>query len=84
MTLSEPDDAPDADPTCPVCGIGSLADIAYDVDPTGNEPAQGSDSRQVTVYSCGHRVGGPRLDSADEDRLDVERRTSEETVDPAD
>ena len=84
MTPSEPDGTPGGDATCPVCGIGSLADIAYDAEPTSDEPSQGSESRQVTVYSCGHRVGGPRLDSADEDRLDVERRTSEETVDPAD
>lgn len=82
MTPSDPRGTTDDQRTCPVCGVGSLSDIVYDVDGGSREPAQGSDSREVSVYSCGHRVGGSRLDSADEDRLDVERRSSEETVDP--
>jgi hypothetical protein len=34
------------------------------------------------IYTCGHQVPGPALDTADQERLDVERRTSAETVDP--
>jgi hypothetical protein len=70
-----------ADP-CPICGIGTVADIVYDTNATRQEPVQGSESSEEVVYSCGHRVTGSRLDSADEERLDVERRTSDETVDP--
>lgn len=67
---------------CPVCGVGTVADIVYDTNATSQEPVQGSESHEVVLYSCGHRVTGSRLDSADEERLDVERRTSDETVDP--
>jgi len=67
---------------CPVCGRGSLADIVYDVVPGSDEPVQTSDSREASIYTCGHRVSGPSLATADQDRLDVERRGSEETVDP--
>jgi hypothetical protein len=81
-TPSEAYTAPDEQRTCPECGVGTLADIVYDVDGASREPAQRSDSRQMALYSCGHRVEGSRLDSADEERLDVERRGSAETVDP--
>ena len=67
---------------CPVCGRGVLADLAHDVDPPKREPAQRSNSRELVTYSCGHEVIGVALDAADADRLDVERRSSEETVDP--
>ena len=66
---------------CPICGQGTVADIAYDVDPASREPAQRADSQEMTVYTCGHRVPGPPLSTADEQRLDVERRKSKETVD---
>jgi hypothetical protein len=59
-----------------------MADIAYDVDPSSREPAQRADSRESVEYTCGHRVPGPPLSTAGQDRLDVERRTSDETVDP--
>ena len=68
--------------SCPTCGLGTVADIVYDVNTSSREPAQRSDSHEMVIYSCGHRVGGPRLDSADEEQLNVERRSSEETVDP--
>lgn len=70
------------DRVCPVCGKGTMVDIAFDVDPAGREPAQRADSRELTEFSCGHRVVGASLASSDEERLDVERRTSDETVDP--
>ena len=68
---------------CPICGRGRLLDVGFDGgtrDPI-HRPAQRADSRQVDTYSCGHEVAGERLASAD-DRLDVERRQSDETVIP--
>jgi hypothetical protein len=64
---------------CPVCGEGLLRDVAFD---KGPDEQQGSGSREVQTYTCGHEVVGNRLDSADADRLDVERRQSDETVTP--
>jgi hypothetical protein len=43
---------------------------------------QRSEGIQLVIYTCGHQVPGPALDTADQERLDVERRTSAETVDP--
>jgi hypothetical protein len=63
---------------CPVCGEGVLADIDFG----GNDLFQDPRSRQVDVYTCGHEVDRTRLESADADRLDVERRSSEETTAP--
>ena len=68
--------------TCPICGRGTLADIAYDRGNTPREDLQQQPtSRQLDVYSCGHQVPGAALESAD-DRLDVERRTSDEAAEP--
>jgi len=67
---------------CPVCGVGTLADISYDAgDDDRPDPEQQPTSRQLDTYTCGHRVRGAPLEVAD-DRLDVERRTSEETAPP--
>jgi hypothetical protein len=69
---------------CPVCGTGDLVDIVYTGE-SEDDVSQGSDTRQIEVYSCGHEREGPRLDesaSPDVD-LQVERRTSGETVDPS-
>jgi len=67
---------------CPVCGVGTLADIAYDAgEYVGHDPQQQPESRQIDTYTCGHRVRGEALEAAD-DRLDVERRRSEETAAP--
>jgi hypothetical protein len=70
-----------------------LRDIAFDEGPPAEvqgvgegpveAPAQLARSRQIETYSCGHEVIGPHLAVADESRLDVERRTSEETAEPA-
>ena len=67
---------------CPICGQGTFVDIAYDVDPSSREPAQRAGSLEMVTYSCGHEVAGPSLASADQDVLDVERRTTEDTVPP--
>jgi len=73
---------------CPTCGRGELVDINYnepsDVPPPAGGPMQEADSRQVATYSCGHEVAGPRIDRAEQARpaMDIERRTSDETVPP--
>ena len=64
---------------CPVCGVGVLRDVGTE-DP---DRLLRPDSSVVETYTCGHEVTGPTLATADADRLEVERRTSEETVDPA-
>jgi hypothetical protein len=69
---------PSEDVRCPVCGKGTLADIDFG----GEDLVQNPDSRQVDVYTCGHEVERAPLDVADADRLDVERRSSEETAAP--
>ena len=67
---------------CPVCGEGTLTDIGFDAaSELDGEPAQTPDARQILTYSCGHTSVGPSLASANEEVLEVERRTSEETTD---
>jgi hypothetical protein len=67
---------------CPECGKGTLADIAFDAQPPGEDmPEQQPEARQVDVYTCGHKVLGAPLAAAD-DQLDVERRGSDETAEP--
>jgi hypothetical protein len=80
MTIIRPDNAEAF--TCPVCGQGTLADVAYDAaqDPE-QDLEQQPDSRQLDVYTCGHEVPGAPLRAADE-RLDVERRDAAETAEP--
>lgn len=71
---------------CPVCGRGTLVTVAFDEPavPGGASgvPRQRSDSKEADAYSCGHEVVGPSLATADSRRLAVERRRSEETVEP--
>jgi len=73
---------------CPTCGQGELVDIEYnqpaDASAPSGEPVQEADSRQVATYSCGHEVFGPRIDRATQAGpvLEIERRTSEDTVPP--
>ena len=68
---------------CPICGIGVVQDLGFDAGATSpdDRPVQDPEARQWTRFSCGHQVEGPRLETADEARLDVERRTSEDTTD---
>jgi hypothetical protein len=67
---------------CPVCGRGVVADITFDAGTRDERgaPVQQPESRQLTRYSCGHVTTGPRLETADADALDVERRASRDTV----
>jgi hypothetical protein len=62
--------------TCPICGVGTLRTVDF-----GDQQPE---SRQVQTFTCGHEVEGERLQTADADQLDVERRQSEETVKPVD
>ena len=61
-----------------------VADVRYDegAEHPDGAPMQTGDTRQVTTYSCGHTVDGATLATADTGRLDVEERSSDETVDP--
>jgi len=71
--------------SCPICGIGVVADIAFDRDPSrldGDTPHQSAETTELTTYSCGHEVPGSALASADAEVLDVERRRSQDTVGP--
>jgi hypothetical protein len=67
---------------CPICGRGRVRDLRHDEGGTGEPLHQASDSREVQLFTCGHEVTGSSLDSADAEDLEVERRTSGETVDP--
>ena len=75
MTTS---DAAGDEGRCPVCGRGTLADIDFGGDDLVQDPA----SRQVDTYTCGHEVPRASLEVADADRLDVERRSSDEVAAP--
>jgi hypothetical protein len=67
---------------CPICGKGTLVDLAFDERGAGEASRQTPESRELQTYDCGHEVRGPALRSADPDALDVERRNSEDTVEP--
>jgi hypothetical protein len=75
MSASE---TPGSDGRCPVCGVGTLADIDFG----GDENVQDTESRQVDTYTCGHEVARAPLEVADTERLDVEQRTSGDTAAP--
>jgi hypothetical protein len=76
-------DVTERETRCPVCGLGELVDLLYTEGP-GDEEMQRSDTRQVATYSCGHERVGPSLEesTSPDSTLDVEHRTSDETVDP--
>jgi hypothetical protein len=68
---------------CPICGEGVLADIAYDEHhPPVDPPKQAPESGEVVTFTCGHDVEVGRLADAARDDPNVERRTSEDVVDP--
>jgi hypothetical protein len=60
--------------TCPICGQGTLRTIEFG--------EQQPESPEVKTFTCGHEVKGAKLQTADAERLDVERRESEDTVTP--
>ena len=75
MTASE-----DEAKRCPVCGVGVLQHLGAEA----GEKEQQPDSPIIETYSCGHEVAEDRLESADAERLEVERRSSEETAETGD
>jgi hypothetical protein len=73
--MSEPNEG-----RCPVCGDGVLQHLGSE-DP---DRLQQPESPLIETYTCGHEVTTPPLATADADRLEVERRASEDTVDAVD
>lgn len=69
--------------TCPRCGRGTLVDLSFDQGSAGDPPlTQTADSHEILTFTCGHTWVEGSLSSADQRRLDVERRRSDETVMP--
>ena len=62
---------------CPVCGEGVLQHLGSE-----DDAMQRPESPLIETYTCGHEVTTPPLATADADRLEVERRTPEDTIDP--
>ncbi|HSL10392.1 MAG TPA: hypothetical protein VLA82_03660 [Actinomycetota bacterium] len=79
-------DASGDDTRCPICGVGVVRDVVYDegAERGDGAPMQTADTHQVTTYTCGHSVDGATLATADTGKLDVEERSSEDTIDPPD
>ena len=48
--------------------------------PEAGPRQQQPDSPIIETYTCGHEVPEDRLETADAERLEVERRSSEETA----
>jgi hypothetical protein len=61
---------------CPVCGKGVLRHLGTEA----GKDAQRPESPIRESYTCGHEVREPPLATADADRLEVERRASEDTA----
>ena len=69
--------APETDERrCPICGRGILKHLGPEAGGTPQQP----ESPILETYTCGHEVPEDPLETADADRLEVERRMSEETV----
>jgi len=70
---------------CPVCGKGVVQDLGFDAAATTDDgrPVQDPEAREWVRFTCGHQAEGSKLETADQERLDVERRSSEDTTDPS-
>src|SRR5262245_1076712 len=68
---------------CPVCGKGVVQDLGFDAESTTDlgRPVQDPEAREWVRFTCGHQVEGSKLETADQEGLDVERRSSEDTTD---
>ena len=64
------------DKRCPVCGRGLLGHLGTEAGTRAQQP----ESPIVETYTCGHEVREDALEAADAQRLEVERRSSEETA----
>jgi hypothetical protein len=62
---------------CSVCGEGVLQHLGSE----DRDRMQRPESPVIETYTCGHEVTTPPLATADAERLEVERRTSRDTVD---
>jgi hypothetical protein len=82
--MTHPDETtPGMPQSCPICGQGTLVDVSFNASSRAvpDERIQEADTSQVVTYSCGHEVGGPRLDeTAVTGELEVEHRTSEDAT----
>ena len=63
---------------CPVCERGVLRHLGTEAGKRDQQP----ESPILETYTCGHEVREDPLETADADRLEVERRTSGETATP--
>jgi len=61
---------------CPICGQGVLQHLGTE----SGEDMQRPESPIIETYSCGHEVTEPPLETSDSERLEVERRSSEDTT----
>ena len=61
-----------------MCGEGVLQHLGTEDGTEGQQP----DSPILETYSCGHTVTEGSLATADAERLEVERRGSDENVHP--
>jgi hypothetical protein len=68
------------DNRCPICGRGILKHLGTEGPP--EEQERRADTPILETYSCGHTVTEPGLDTADAEILEVERRESQDVVDP--
>ena len=70
---------------CPICGVGVLADIAYDhPDPDAPPKMHNGDSVEIFTFTCGHETRGGKLGTSDYDTIDVEHRNVDRMVPPPD
>jgi hypothetical protein len=61
---------------CPVCGRGVLRHLGTEAGSRDQQP----ESPILETYTCGHEVREDALETADAERLEVERRDSEDTA----
>ena len=66
------------DRRCPICGEGVLQHLGTEAPREDQQP----ESPILETYTCGHTVTEPALETADVERLEVERRRGEDVVDP--
>jgi len=69
-----------SDKRCPICGEGILQHLG--TEGPVKEQAQRADTPILETYTCGHTVTEPGMDVSDSEILEVERRRSEDVVDP--
>jgi hypothetical protein len=68
--------AAEQDKRCPVCGRGVLRHLGTEAGVLDQQP----ESPILETYTCGHEVREDALETADAERLEVERRESVDTA----